>query len=181
MFWFKVGLFTLMNIDSLVVLVCPQPSLPMMLKLSSVMVWPVCCKCPWIGEGCLRCSFLLSPRVLAVSPLFIAIQVFALVTVYNSTFVVLGVLVLVLHKYLFDGGVTLKVNLYTILTTYLFNTFHNSFCVGYDYLSYCGLVSTSGCNRIVIFSVVLCLAAVLVPSLCSCALIVVVVVVAWIN
>ena len=74
MFWFNVGLFTLMKIDSLMVLAYPHSSFPMMLKLSSVMVWPVCCICPWMGEGCFRCSFLLSPRVLEVSPIYSSLQ-----------------------------------------------------------------------------------------------------------
>ena len=132
MFWFKVGFFTLMKIDSFMVLACPQSSLPMMLKLFSVMVWPVCCKCPWIGEGCLRCSSSSLPEGPCCFPYvhFITIQVLTLVTVYDATFVVLGVLVFGLHKYLFDSGVALEVNLYTILTTYLFDTFQNSFCVG---------------------------------------------------
>ena len=38
MFWFKVGLFTIMKIDSLMVLAWPWYSLPMMLKLVSVIV-----------------------------------------------------------------------------------------------------------------------------------------------
>ena len=73
-FGFKVGLFTLMKIDSLMVLSCPWSSLPMMLKLVSVIVYPVCCMCAWLGEGCLRCSLLLSPRVLAVSPMYSSSQ-----------------------------------------------------------------------------------------------------------
>ena len=76
-------------------------------------------------------------------------QVIALVTVYDSTFVVLGILVLRLHEYLFDGGVSLEVNLYIILTTYLFDTFGYSFCIWYDYLCYCGFVTTSGSVGIV--------------------------------
>ena len=65
--WFNVGLFTLIKMDSLMVLPCPWSSLLMMLKLVSVMLCPVCCTCTWIGEGCLGCSLHLSPRVLAVS------------------------------------------------------------------------------------------------------------------
>ena len=79
----------------------------------------------------------------------------ALVTVYDATFYFLGVLVLGLHMYLFDGGVTLEMNLCTIPTTYVFNTFQNSFfCVRDDNLSYCGLVSMSGCGLIVVLIVV---------------------------
>ena len=110
MFWFNLGLFTLMKIDSMMFLACPWSSLPIMLKLPSVMVWPVCCKCLWMGEGCLRCSFLLSLRVLAVSPIYSSSQLrwVALVAVYDSTFIVLGVLVLRLHDYLFYNSVTLQ-------------------------------------------------------------------------
>ena len=77
-----------------------------------------------------------------------------LVPVYNATFYFLGVLILGLHKYLFDGGVTLEMHLYTILATYVFNTFCNSFYVSDDNLSYCGLVSMSGCGLIVVLIVV---------------------------
>ena len=91
----------------------------------------------------------------------------ALVTVYDATFHFLGVLVLGLHKYLFDGGVTLEMNLYTILTTYMFNIFCNSFCVRDDNLSYCGLVSMYGCGLIVVLIVVVvCWAVTVVPCVC---------------
>ena len=63
-----------MKIDSLMVLACPWSSLPIMLKLVSVIVCPVCCMCTWMGEGCLRCSLLLFPSVLAVSPMYSSLQ-----------------------------------------------------------------------------------------------------------
>ena len=74
MFWFNVGLFTLIKIDSLMVLAFPWSSLPMMLKLASVVLCPVFCMCAWMGEGCFRCSLHLSPRVLAVSPMYSSLQ-----------------------------------------------------------------------------------------------------------
>ena len=74
MFWFEVGLFTLMKIDSLMVMAYAWSSLPVMSKLVSVMLCPVCCICAWMGEGCLRCSLHLSPRVLAVSPIYSSLQ-----------------------------------------------------------------------------------------------------------
>ena len=52
------------------VLACSWSSLPMMLKLLSILLCPVCCMCTWIGEGCFRCSLCLSPRVLDVSPMY---------------------------------------------------------------------------------------------------------------
>ena len=75
MFWFNVGLFTLMKMDSLVVLASPWSSLSMMLKLSSVVMCPFWCVCMWLGEGCFRCSLHLFPRVLAVSPMYSSLQV----------------------------------------------------------------------------------------------------------
>ena len=118
-----------------------------------------------MGEGCLRCSFLLSFSVLAVSPMYSSLQskYFALVTVYYTTFIILGVPVLGLHNDLFDCSVAFKVNLYAILTTCLFDTFHYSFCIRDDYLSYCGLVFLSGYGCIVTLVVVGCITVVVVP------------------
>ena len=70
MFLFRNGLLTLMNIDSLISLERFCSSLPTMLKLSSVVVWPVVLLWSWIGEGVFRCSLNLSPNVLAVSPMY---------------------------------------------------------------------------------------------------------------
>ena len=69
-FLFRVGLFTLMKMDSLINLVKSCPSLPMMLKLS----WVVWCPASWmyscIGDGPLRFSWYVSPRVPDVSPIY---------------------------------------------------------------------------------------------------------------
>ena len=46
------------------VLACPWSSLPMMLKLLSSMGCPKAWKCLCIGDGCFKCSLLLSPSVL---------------------------------------------------------------------------------------------------------------------
>ena len=56
------------------VLACPQSSLPMMLKLLFSMECPVVCEWLCMGEGCLRCSFLLSPSDCDVSPMFSSSQ-----------------------------------------------------------------------------------------------------------
>ena len=86
----------------------------------------------------------------------------ALITVYYTTFTVLGVPVLGFHEDLFDCSVAFKVNLYTILTTCLFYTFCYSFCIRNDYLSYCGLVYLSGCDWIAALVVVSCITVVVV-------------------
>ena len=92
-----------------------------------------------------------------------------LMAVYDATFVILGVLVLGFHKYLFDGGVALEVNLYAIPTTYLFDTFGYSFCVRDDNLSYCSFVPFSSCGLIAVLIVVVAigLTGMIVPCLCS--------------
>ena len=67
-FLFSVGLFTLMKMDSLINLVKSYPSLPVMLKLSWVVVCPICWLCSWIGEGSsevLFCTFPQCPRCLS--------------------------------------------------------------------------------------------------------------------
>ena len=101
--------------------------------------------------------------------LLIACQMVTLIAVYDATFVVLGVLVLGFHKYLLDGGVALEVNLYAILTTYLFDTFGYSFCVRDDNLSYCSFVALSSCGLIVVLIVVVAigLTGMVVPCLCG--------------
>ena len=72
-------------------------------------------------------------------------------------------------------------NLYTILTTYLFDTFAYSFCV-WDYnLTYCVPVDPNIVVLIVVWHVALCCAVVDVPCLCSCILAIVVVTVTWIT
>ena len=60
-FLFRVGLFTLMKIDSLINLVKSCPSLPIILKLSWVVWCPISWLCACIREGPLRCSQYLSP------------------------------------------------------------------------------------------------------------------------
>ena len=101
-----------------------------------------------------------------------------LIAVYDATFVLLGVLVLWFHKYLLVGGVALEVNLYAILTTYLFDTFGYSFCVRDDNLSYCSFVALSSCGLIVILTVVAAigLTGMVVPCLLGWRLAVVIVV-----
>ena len=60
-FLFRVGLFTLMKIDSLINLVKSWPSLPVMLKLSWLSWCPVSWLCTWMVKGSLRCCSYLSP------------------------------------------------------------------------------------------------------------------------
>ena len=64
MFLFIVGLFTLMYIASFTGLAILWPSLPIILKFSTDVMWPVLFWCSYIGDGAFRCSLYLSPKVL---------------------------------------------------------------------------------------------------------------------
>ena len=48
--------------------------LPMLLKFSNDVVWPVVFWCSDIGEGAFRCSLYLSPNVLDDSPIYSSSQ-----------------------------------------------------------------------------------------------------------
>ena len=74
MFLFSDGLLTLMNIDSFISLERFCSSLPTILKLLMLVVWPVVLLWSCIGEGVFRCSLNLSPNVLAVSPIYSSSQ-----------------------------------------------------------------------------------------------------------
>ena len=55
---------------SLMVPAIPCPSLPIILKFSTNVVWPVALICSNIGDGAFRCSFYPSSKVLADSPIY---------------------------------------------------------------------------------------------------------------
>ena len=69
-FLLSVGLFTLMYIDSLIVLAKLLSSLPIILKFSMDVSWPLMLWCWNIGEGAFKCSLNLSPNVLPDSPMY---------------------------------------------------------------------------------------------------------------
>ena len=73
-FLFRVGLLTLMYIDSLMVLARLFSSLAMILKLFNVVTWPLLFWCRNIGEGAFKCSLYLSPKVLPDSPIYSSSQ-----------------------------------------------------------------------------------------------------------
>ena len=64
MFLFRVGLFTLTYMVSLMALAILFHSLPMILKFSTHVVWPVLLWLSEIGDGAFRCSLHLSPNIL---------------------------------------------------------------------------------------------------------------------
>ena len=74
MFLFRVGLLTLINMASWMVLAILFSSLPMILKLSIDVLWPLMFWWLNIGEGVFKCSRNLSPRVLPDSPTYSSLQ-----------------------------------------------------------------------------------------------------------
>ena len=70
MFLFRVGLLTLMNMASWMVLAILFSSLPRILKLSIDVIWPLMLWWWNIGEGVFMCSLNLSPKVLPDSPTY---------------------------------------------------------------------------------------------------------------
>ena len=70
MFLFRVGLLTLIDMASWMVLATLFSSLPRILKLSIDVLWPLMFLWWNIGEGVFKCSLNLSPKVLPDSPNF---------------------------------------------------------------------------------------------------------------
>ena len=70
MFLFRVGLLTLINMASWMVLATLFSSLPRILKLSIDVLWSLMFWWWNIGEGVFKCSLNLSPKVLADSPTY---------------------------------------------------------------------------------------------------------------
>ena len=70
MFLLRVGLFTLMNMESMIILAKLCHSLLTLLKLYNVVGWSVVDWWPYVGYDALRCSLNLSPNVLADSPMY---------------------------------------------------------------------------------------------------------------
>ena len=70
MFLLRDGLLTLMYKVSLIVLMRFWSSLPTILKFSVVTLWPVMLQWSNIGDGALRCSLNLSPKVLGDYPMY---------------------------------------------------------------------------------------------------------------
>ena len=74
MFLFNVGLLTLMYMASLIALAMLWSSLPIILKFSTDVLWPVLFWCSCIGDGAFRCSLYLSSKVLDDSPMYSSSQ-----------------------------------------------------------------------------------------------------------
>ena len=73
-FWFNVGLFTLMYMAFFTAFAILWSSLPIILKFSTGVMWPVLFWCSCIDDGAFRCSLYLSSKVLAESPIYSSLQ-----------------------------------------------------------------------------------------------------------
>ena len=73
-FLFKDGSLTLMYMASLIFLVSPCASLSTIIKHSQLTGCPVVEVCRCMGEGALRCSLYLSPKVLPDFPMYCSVQ-----------------------------------------------------------------------------------------------------------
>ena len=99
MYLLRVGLLTLMYMASLMALAIIWPSLSIILKFSSVVLWPVMFSCSKMGDDAFRCFLYLSSKVLADSPIFfITFSPATLEPIYNVTLICLGLPVLWGHQ-----------------------------------------------------------------------------------
>ena len=69
-FLFRVGLLTLIYFASFMAVPILCPSLPIIFKFSTAVVWPVVFWCSKIGEDTFKCSLYHSSNVLADSPIY---------------------------------------------------------------------------------------------------------------
>ena len=136
-FLFNVGLLTLININALMVLAKPCPSLPIMRKLSWLVGWPVLLLWWCTGQESFRCSLNLSAKVLEVSPMYSSLQVRS--PHWNQymaqLLLTMGSLSLRETSRLFDSAINVEVGLYTMSPTDLFNVFAETLGVGYYYMT----------------------------------------------
>ena len=150
MFLFNVALLTLMYMASFMVLARPWSSLPMMLKLLVFQSVSSLLDVHMDGRGLfqvLLVSFTQRPWCFPYV-LLITGNIPTLVTAYDPTLLVLGVLVLWFHKYLLDGCVAIEICLYAILTTDVFETFSYALCIGNDHISYAGFLPCVGASSV---------------------------------
>ena len=137
MFLFRDGLLTLMNIDYLINLERFCSSLPTMLKLSSVVVWPVVLLWSWIGEGSFRCSLNLSKCSSSLScVLLITFQPVTFESIYFATLFCYVVFIFWCHPFIFYGFSTLEVYLDAISFANVLEALTKSFIVRYSYVTF---------------------------------------------
>ena len=130
MFLFRDGLLTLMYNASFINLLRFWSSLPTVLKFSIVTLWLVVLKVIYRG-GCLqvffeplsKCSWGLS------NVFFITFHPVTFVSIYDSTFLLDGIVIFWSHQKVLDGIASFKVDLHSMFTACFLYAFTNSFII----------------------------------------------------
>ena len=122
MFLLRDGLLALIYRASFMVLKRFWSSLPSMVKLSIVTSWPEMLWWSYMEDGALRCSFNLSSKFLADSPIYSSSQstLSHLYLYMTPLFFVDRVFVLWGHEVVFDGLATFQVHINPILLANVF-------------------------------------------------------------
>ena len=129
-FLLRVGLFTLMYIDSLMVLAKLFSSLAIILKFPIDVSWPLLLWCINIGDGALRCSFTKSSSWLSYV-FFIAVNLPTTVAVNHTVLVGHSILILWWHQDVFQCLTSLEVYSYSMFSTNVLDALTYALCVWY--------------------------------------------------
>ena len=158
MFLLRDGLLALINKASFMVLVRFWSSLPSMEKLSIVTSWPEVLWWSYMGDGALRCSFNLSSKFLADSPIYSSSQsTLSHLNLYMTPlFFVDWVFVFWWYKVVFDGLTTFQVNINPILLANVFIALTESLMVWNHNVRFWAN-GTTGTSLIVVVAFLLCL------------------------
>ena len=136
------GLLTLMNNASFINVLRFWSSLPTMLKFSNVILWSVVLKWSYIGEGAFRCSLNLSKCSWWLSNVFlITIHLVTFVSIYDSTFLLDGILIFWSHQEVLDGIASFKVNLHSMFTACFLYAFNDSFIIRNHHVCFLDVVT----------------------------------------
>ena len=145
-FLLRVGLFTLIYTDSLMVLAKLISSLPIILKFSIDVSWPLLLWCINIGDGAFRCSLNLSPKVSSWLSyvFFIAVNLPTTVAVNGTVLVGHYVLILWWHQDVLQCLTSLEVYSYSMFPTNVLNTLTYALCVWYYHVALFGRIFWCG-------------------------------------
>ena len=130
MFLLRDGLLTLMYYASFIALLRFWSSLPTMLKLSMVTLWPVALKWSYIQEGALWCSLNLSPNALEDSPIYSSSHsTLTPVSINDLTLLLDKILIFWSHQEVLDGIASFKIHLHSMFTAYFLQALTQPFVV----------------------------------------------------
>ena len=135
-FLLRDGSLTLMYRASFIVLIWFKSSLPTILKLLMVTLWPLMLLWSYMGEVGFRCSLNLSPKILEFSPIYSSSQStpVTLISVDDSTSLLDWISVLGSHQEVLDGGASFAIHLYPKLSANVLNALTESTIAWYHYI-----------------------------------------------